>query len=102
MSVGFRRETESCRRLCFCLMVVGFFGCGSGQNLFDDVSVNVSQSEVATLESVGQAFVVDPEQMQHGGVQVVDMDFVFHGAVAEFICSSPGKAWLDSAARHPT
>ena len=54
----------------------------SGQDLFDDVSVNIGESEVATLESVGQAFVVDPEQMQHGCVQVVDMDFIFYGTVA--------------------
>ena len=63
--------------------------------------MNIGQSEVPTLEAIGQAFVVDPEQVQHGGVQVMDMDFVLHGTVAKFICCSPGKAGLDSTTCHP-
>ena len=47
--------------------------------------VHVGQPEVAALELVGQALVVDAEKVQHRGVEVVDVDDVLDGGVAEFV-----------------
>ena len=40
------------------------------------MSVDVSQSEVAPLESVGQFLVIDAELMQHRGMQIVNVDWI--------------------------
>ena len=45
--------------------------CGrwqSGQDFLDNSAMHIRQAEVATLKSVGQSFVVDAEQVQHGGM----------------------------------
>ena len=44
-----------------------------GQHVLDDVSVHVGQAEVATLESVREALVVDAEQVQDRRLKVVDV-----------------------------
>lgn len=43
----------------------------SQQDIFDDVPMYIGQSNVTTAEAVGQLLVVDPEQVQNGGVEVV-------------------------------
>ena len=63
--------------------------CSLGQNLVDHSAADVGQTEVAALETVGQPFVVDAQQMQHRGVQVVDVHDVFDGVVAEFVGGCP-------------
>src|SRR4051794_27477457 len=48
----------------------------SGQDGLDDLAVDVGQAEVATLEAVGQARVVDAQEVQQRGLEVVDVDGV--------------------------
>ena len=48
-------------------------------DVVNDMAVYISQTEVTSLISICQTFVVDAEQMQDGGVQVVDV----HGAGSE-------------------
>jgi len=43
----------------------------SQQDIFDDVPMYIGQSNVTTAEAVGQLLVVDPEQVQNGGVEIV-------------------------------
>ena len=62
---------------------------------------HVGQPEVAALEAVGQPLVVDAEQVQHRGVQVVDVDDVLDGVVAELVGRAVGDAALDAAAGQP-
>ena len=38
--------------------------------------MHVGQAEIAALEAVGQLGVVEAEQVQDGGVEVVDVDSV--------------------------
>src|SRR5947209_11045213 len=42
----------------------------------------IGQPEIAPREAVGEAFVVEAEEVQHGGVEVVDVDSVFDRAEA--------------------
>ena len=46
---------------------------------------HVGQAEVAALEAEGEPLVVDAQQVEHRGVQVVDVDHVLDGVVAELV-----------------
>ena len=73
----------------------------SGQDPGDDLAVHVGQPHVAAAEAVGQPLVVDAQQMQHRGVQVVDLDLVFDGVVAVVVGGAVDGAALDAAAGQP-
>lgn len=72
-----------------------------GQDRTNYMSGDVGQSKVATLETVGQPLMIDPEQVQHGGVQIVHVDFVLDRGVAKFIRGAVCLARLDASAGHP-
>ena len=55
------------------------------QKFPDDLAADVGQAEVAALEAVGQPRVVEAEQVQDRGVQVVDVDLVLDGVEAEVV-----------------
>ena len=54
----------------------------------NDFTVDVCQAEVAAAVAVGQAFVVQREEVQNGRVQIVDVHFVFRSVVALIISGS--------------
>ena len=47
--------------------------------------MHVRQAEIAALEFVSQLRVIQAQQVQHGGVQVVDVHPVFHHVEAKFV-----------------
>ncbi len=49
--------------------LIRYSDIASRQNLIDYSAMHVGQAEIAALEFVGQAFVVDAEQVQHGRPQ---------------------------------
>ena len=73
----------------------------SRQNLPDHLAVHVGQAHVAAAEAVGQPLVVDAQQVQHRGVQVVDLDLVLDGVVAVLVGRAVDRAALDAAAGQP-
>ena len=50
------------------------------QNLLHHLAVHVGQAVVAALEAVGQPLVIEAEQVQDRGLQVVDVDLVLGDA----------------------
>ena len=73
----------------------------STQNFTHDLAVDVGQAEVSAGVAVGELFVVEAEQVEHRGVEVVDRNWVLDGSEAKFVgCSVDGSAF-DSAAGHP-
>ena len=58
---------------------------GSGQHRLDHLAGNIGQPKIATIVTIGQAFVIDAQQVQNGGVQVVDADPIDHGLEADFV-----------------
>ena len=50
-----------------------------------DFAFNIRQPEVAALKTIGEFRVIEAEQMQKRGVQIVDMDFVLHDVKTEFV-----------------
>ncbi len=82
----------------------------------DDIAVDVGEAEAATLELVAELGVVDPQLMEDGGLQVVNVDgvlvivmfvgmhFVAIGIDnlgAIFVGVPDGDASLDAATGHP-
>ena len=59
--------------------------------------MDVGEAEVSALGAVGEFFVVEAEEVEDGGVEVVDVDFVFDGVEAEFVGFSVGEAAFDAA-----
>ena len=59
------------------------------QQLLHHFAVHVGQAEVAALEAVGQPGVVEAQQVQDRGVQVVDVDAIFDGVEAELVGARP-------------
>src|SRR5581483_8795896 len=89
---------------------------GSGQDVINHVAVDIGQAEAAALIQIGQAFVVDAEQMEHRGLEIVDVDgsgsklaFIRMkhvasgiGDIIAIIVGAPvSDARFDTAAGHP-
>ena len=53
-----------------------------------NVTVNISQAEIATTESECELFVVETQQVQHRCVQVVDRADVLDRVHSQFISGS--------------
>jgi len=62
---------------------------------------DVGQPKVAAGEAEGEFGVVEAEEVQDRGVQVVDVDAVFDGFVAEFVGRAVQRAPLHAAAGQP-
>src|ERR1051325_782652 len=73
----------------------------SGQDGFDNITVDVGEAEVAALETVGELLVIDAEKMEQRGVKVMDVHDVLDGVVAEFVGLAVGNASADAGASHP-
>ena len=67
----------------------------------DDIAVDVGEAEIAAGVVVGEALVVEAEGVEEGGVEVVHVDRVFHGAVTEVVGGAVGESTPDAAAGHP-
>ena len=44
----------------------------SREYLFDDAAGNVGETEIAAGVLVGQFFVIEAQEMEHGGVKIID------------------------------
>src|SRR6478609_8365347 len=69
------------------------------ENLVNDVSLNVCQPKIPTAVPIRQPFVIDPEQMKHGRVQIMDVAPLFHCPETEIIGSTVRHSALHSTAR---
>lgn len=64
--------------------------------------MNIGESEVATEMVPGQSRVVDAKQVQHRGMQVVNVDLSVDDVVAHVIGLAIGEPTFYAAARHPS
>ena len=67
------------------------------QNVLDDLSVNVSEPIIPSLEAMSQLFVIESEQMEYGGMQVVNVDLVLGYSKTQFVTGSMNEPTLGSA-----
>jgi hypothetical protein len=71
------------------------------EDRFDDLSGDVGEPEVATLSAIDELLVVDAEEGEDRGVQVVDVNDVVYGGIAEFVGFAVRNSSLDAAAGQP-
>ena len=74
---------------------------GSGEDGVDDFAGDVGEAEAAAVVGVGELFVVEAEEVQDGGVEVVDVDLIDGGLVADLVGFAVADAAFDAAAGHP-
>ena len=67
----------------------------------NDVTVDVGEAIVAALEFIGELFVIDSEEVEEGGVEIVNVDGVFDGVKADVVGLAVGDAGFHAAASHP-
>src|SRR5436190_10125769 len=60
--------------------------------------MDIRQPKIAPLETVGKLFVIKAEQVQNGGLKIVNVDLIAHDREAELIGFSIADAVLDTAA----
>ena len=73
----------------------------SRQQSLDDLAEDVGQPEVAALEPVSQPGMVEAEEVEDRGVQVVYMDPILHDVESELVGLAIADTRLDAAAGHP-
>ena len=73
----------------------------SRQDVLHDMAVDVGEAEVSAGVAVGELFVIETHEVENGGVEVVDVDFVFDGCEAEFVGGAVGHAAFDTATGQP-
>src|SRR5438105_1545130 len=65
------------------------------------LSPDVSQSKIPTQIMVSQLEMIQPEQSQYGGVQVVQVDTILDGSQTDLVGRADGLAAFHAAAGHP-
>lgn len=76
-----------------------FFNSLLGQNFADHISEDVGKPVVAAGVAIRQPFVVEAQQMQQRGVQVVDVDTTFFHLEPELVGHTVAHSRFDAAAR---
>src|SRR5262245_22356989 len=77
------------------------FRTESGQKLFHHMPMHIGQAEISSCAAEGEFLVIETEEPENGGVEVVDVDFVFDSLKSKFIGRAMNVTTLNSAARHP-
>src|SRR6516165_8240945 len=63
--------------------------------------MNVGEPAFAAVVVKAQALVVEAEQMQNGGVEIVDGRYLVNCLITEFVGGTVAKRGLDAGARQP-
>ena len=66
-----------------------------------DLAGDVGQSHFAAGVEECEGFVVEAHEVQDRGMQVMDVDFLFHGGIAEVVRGAMNVAGAKSAAGEP-
>lgn len=65
------------------------------------MTVDVGEAEVATGVVVGEAFVIEAEEVEHGGMEIVHVEAIGDGGVTDFIGGTVGVAGFRAAPGEP-
>ena len=62
--------------------------------------MHVSEAEVAARAAESQLLVIEAEELQNRGVEIVNVNFVFRGRETVFVRRTVNDAAFDAAAGH--
>lgn len=65
------------------------------------MAVDVRQSAIDTVVAKGQFFMIDPQQMENRGMQVVGSRGILDGLPGPFVALPMGHATFDTGATEP-
>ena len=74
------------------------------QQFGDAIMASLSNPRKSSLEAgeeMSESLVIESEQLEHGGVQIVDMHFILSCGKSDFVGCANGFASFDAAAGHP-
>ena len=74
---------------------------GSGDDIPNDFTMDVGQTEIATGVAVGERLMVQAKQVQHGGVQVVRTGWILLRGEPELVGCAVDCASADAPAGQP-
>src|SRR5947207_15404396 len=74
---------------------------GSGEDILYHFAAHIRQPEIAPGVTVGEFLMIKAEQVQHRGVQIVDVNRILDGAIAEFVGRAVNVSAFHPAAREP-
>ena len=74
---------------------------GLSKDFIDEFAVDIGQSEVATLGSECESFVVEAQAMKQRCLDVMHMHWLVDDVVSKFIGSSVGDSGFDAATCKP-
>ena len=63
--------------------------------------MDIGKAVVASLESIGELFVINPKAVQYSGVKVMHVHWIRFYIVTIIIGFPISDAWFDTAAGHP-
>src|SRR5579871_708763 len=78
-----------------------YSGSYSGGQFLHDAPIDVGEAHIAARVEVGQEGVVHAHQVQDAGMQVMNVNLVLDGGVAEVVGRADHLSALYAAARHP-
>ena len=57
------------------------------ENLFDDVPMHICKPHIPATESESAFCMLDPQQMKHGGMKVMNLPLILNGFISKIIGS---------------
>ena len=73
----------------------------ANNRLYRTGGLDAREALIEALVLVGKSLVIDPKQVQQGGLEVADMNRIFDDVVGELVGFSVDGSALHSATRHP-
>jgi len=67
--------------------------------LFDEFSADVGEPVVASLEAIGELEVIESEEVEQGGMEIIDVDGVLGDIPSDLVGLTDDLAPLDTASR---
>jgi hypothetical protein len=71
------------------------------QNLTHHATSNIGQAKWSPMMRIRQPLMVDPKQMQHRRMQVMDMNSILNSVIPKVICHSMSDPPLYATTSHP-
>ena len=73
----------------------------SGKHVFDDVTVDIRQAPLESVVVISEPLVIQTEEMQDRGVEIVDRSDVFDRPITELVGLTVAEALFHSGPHHP-
>src|SRR5436309_1684725 len=73
----------------------------SGDDLRDQLTMYIGEPHGTAVECISQAFVIESQHVQNGGVEIEDRNWLFGNLIAELIAGANDLTAFDPGSSHP-